>query len=152
MRYIYYRCRRVGAFILYRTHFLTCSRYVPSEGAVAFILKTRSAAIRDNDNILAVIKSTDVSHNGRSQGLVAPNVKAQAILHQSLLRKAGLFPDQIKSVNSHPSFSEITDLSITALSKLMEQVRSPSEAGKLKLTSHFLFRYISRRSFGNPGH
>ena len=92
---------------------------------MAFILKTRSAAIRDNDNILAVIKSTDVSHNGRSQGLVAPNVKAQANLHRSLLRKAGLFPDQIKSVNGHSSFNEITDLSITALSKLMEQVKSP---------------------------
>ncbi|KAK0461978.1 uncharacterized protein EV420DRAFT_1665682 [Desarmillaria tabescens] len=85
--------------------------YVPSEGAVAFILKTRSAAIRDNDNILAVIKSTDVSHNGRSQGLVAPNVKAQTNLHQSLLRKAGLYPDQINFIEAHGTGTSLGDLS-----------------------------------------
>ncbi|KAK0230625.1 hypothetical protein IW262DRAFT_1262889 [Armillaria fumosa] len=85
--------------------------YVPSEGAVAYILKTRSAAIRDNDNILAVIKSTDVSHNGRSQGLVAPNVKAQINLHRSLLRKAGLFPDQINFIEAHGTGTSLGDLS-----------------------------------------
>ncbi|PBK69778.1 ketoacyl-synt-domain-containing protein [Armillaria solidipes] len=85
--------------------------YVPSEGAVAFILKTRSAAIRDNDNILAVIRSTDVSHNGRSQGLVAPNVKAQTNLHRSLLRKAGLFPDQINFIEAHGTGTSLGDLS-----------------------------------------
>ncbi|KAK0453799.1 hypothetical protein EV421DRAFT_1701579 [Armillaria borealis] len=85
--------------------------YVPSEGAVAFILKTRSAAIRDNDNILSVIKSTDVSHNGRSQGLVAPNVKAQTNLHRSLLRKAGLFPDQINFIEAHGTGTSLGDLS-----------------------------------------
>ncbi|KAK0491177.1 hypothetical protein IW261DRAFT_1324940 [Armillaria novae-zelandiae] len=85
--------------------------YVPSEGAVAFILKTRSAAVRDNDNILAVIKSTDVSHNGRSQGLVAPNVKAQINLHRSLLRKAGLFPNQINFIEAHGTGTSLGDLS-----------------------------------------
>ena len=37
-----------------------------------------SAAIHDSNNILAVVRSTDLRHDGRSQGLpVAPNVKAQ---------------------------------------------------------------------------
>ncbi|KAK0206705.1 hypothetical protein DFS33DRAFT_1420932, partial [Desarmillaria ectypa] len=85
--------------------------YVPSEGAVGVILKTRSAAIRDNDNILAAIKSTDVSHNGRSQGLVAPNIKAQTNLHQSLLRKAGLYPDQINFIEAHGTGTSLGDLS-----------------------------------------
>jgi len=31
------------------------TRYVPSEGAAGLILKTRSAAIRDGDNIIAVV-------------------------------------------------------------------------------------------------
>ncbi|KAG7449473.1 ketoacyl-synt-domain-containing protein [Guyanagaster necrorhizus] len=85
--------------------------YVPSEGAVAFVLKTHSAATRDKDNILAVIKSTDVSHNGRSQGLVAPNVKAQTNLHQSLLRKAGLHPDLINFIEAHGTGTSLGDLS-----------------------------------------
>ena len=74
------------------------TRYVPSEGAAGLILKTRSAAIRDGDNILAVVRSTDVKHDGRSQGLVAPNVKAQIAMQLSLLEKANLDPAEIEYV------------------------------------------------------
>ena len=74
------------------------ARYVPSEGAAGLILKTKSAAIRDGDNILAVIRSTDVKHDGRSQGLVAPNVKAQIAMQIALLEKANLAPAEIEYV------------------------------------------------------
>ena len=74
------------------------TRYVPSEGAAGLILKTKSAAIRDGDNILAVVRSTDVKHDGRSQGLVAPNVKAQIAMQISLLEKANLAPAEIEYV------------------------------------------------------
>ncbi|KAJ7629735.1 hypothetical protein DFH06DRAFT_1225283 [Mycena polygramma] len=84
--------------------------YVPSEGAVAFVLKTRSAANRDRDMILAIIKATEVSHNGRSQGLVAPNVKSQAALHRSLLGKAHLDPSLINFVEAHGTGTSLGDL------------------------------------------
>jgi acyl transferase domain-containing protein len=83
-------------FFLSGTSYSVGSRYVPSEGAVAFVLKTRRAAQRDKDRILATIKASEVSHNGRSQGLVAPNVKSQAALHRSVLEKARLDPALIK--------------------------------------------------------
>lgn len=70
--------------------------YTPSEGAVAFILKTRAAALRDGDRVIGVIKATTVQHNGRSQGLVAPNVKAQISLQQNLLKKSALSPSDIQ--------------------------------------------------------
>ncbi|KAK0482062.1 hypothetical protein EDD18DRAFT_1362674 [Armillaria luteobubalina] len=109
--------------------------YVPSEGAVAYILKTRSAAIRDNDKILAVIKSTDVSHNGRSQGLVAPNVKAQTNLHRSLLRKAELFPDQINFIEAHGTGTSLGDLSeIQGINNAYTSTR-PRPAGSLIISA-----------------
>jgi acyl transferase domain-containing protein len=74
------------------------TRYVPSEGAAGLILKTKSAAIRDGDNILAVVRSADVKHDGRSQGLVAPNVKAQIAMQISLLEKANPPPAEIEYV------------------------------------------------------
>ncbi|KAF6747507.1 thiolase-like protein [Ephemerocybe angulata] len=43
--------------------------YVPSEGAAAVVLKTKRAALRDGDKILAVVKSTSTMHDGRSQAL-----------------------------------------------------------------------------------
>ncbi|KAJ7734826.1 hypothetical protein B0H16DRAFT_151160 [Mycena metata] len=84
--------------------------YVPSEGAVAFILKTRSAAERDNDRIFATIKATEVAHNGRSQGLAAPNVKSQAALHRSILKKARLDPGDVNFIETHGTGTSLGDL------------------------------------------
>ncbi|CAA7264466.1 unnamed protein product [Cyclocybe aegerita] len=84
--------------------------YVPSEGALALVLKTMNAAIRDGDNILAVVKSTDVVHGGRSQGLVAPNLNAQITLQRSLLAKAGLDPAQIDFLETHGTGTALGDM------------------------------------------
>ena len=83
-------------------------RYVPLEGATGLILKTRSAAICDGDNIPAVIRSTDVKHDGRSQGLVALNVKAQI----ALLEKATLAPAEIE-------FTTVTSTGFMAKSQIL---------------------------------
>jgi acyl transferase domain-containing protein len=74
------------------------SRYALLEGAAGLILKTKSAAVHDGNNILAVIRSTDVKHDGRLQGLVASNVKAQIAMQISLLEKANLAPAEIEYV------------------------------------------------------
>ena len=71
---------------------------MPSEGVVAFILKTRSAASRDGDSVLAVVKSTDTKHGGKSQGPSSPNVNTQIALQESLLEKASLNPSEIEYV------------------------------------------------------
>jgi acyl transferase domain-containing protein len=70
--------------------------FVPSEGAVALILKTREAAVRNHDHILGIVKSTDIQHDGRTQGLIAPNINAQVSLQRSLLREAELQPSDIE--------------------------------------------------------
>ncbi|KAJ7096818.1 hypothetical protein C8R44DRAFT_989127 [Mycena epipterygia] len=84
--------------------------YVPSEGAVAFILKTRTAAIRDKDCILATIKGTEVLHNGRSQGLAAPNMKSQVALHRALLHKAKFDPAHVDFIEAHGTGTSLGDL------------------------------------------
>lgn len=75
--------------------------YVPSEGAMAFIVKSKRAALRDGDRIIGVVKSTSVQHNGRSQGLVAPNSKAQVKLQQTALRAAGIAAKDIDFIENH---------------------------------------------------
>lgn len=89
--------RRVRAPVLCRSEASHSShRYVPSEGAAAVVLKTKRAALRDGDKIVAVVKSTSTMHDGRSQGLVAPNVKAQIAMQKALLRQAELEPSQLE--------------------------------------------------------
>ena len=73
---------------LYNSFSNSCTRYFLLEGAAGLILETQSAAICDGDIILAVIRSTEVNHNGRSQGLVAPNVKAQIAMQILLFEKS----------------------------------------------------------------
>ena len=75
---------------------------MPSEGVVAFILKTRSAASRDGDTVLALVKSTDTKHGGRSQGPSSPNVNTQIALQESLLEKASLKPSDFEYVYIFP--------------------------------------------------
>ncbi|KAI5117731.1 hypothetical protein M0805_002076 [Coniferiporia weirii] len=84
--------------------------YVPSEGAVAFIVKSRRAALRDGDNILGVVRSTAVRHNGRSQGLVAPNSKAQAALTRGVLARAGIEPRDVDFVENHGTGTILGDM------------------------------------------
>jgi acyl transferase domain-containing protein len=72
--------------------------YAASEGVISLIVKTESAALRDGDKILGLIKATDTMHNGRTQGLIAPSAQAQARLQRSLLRLANLEPAEIEYV------------------------------------------------------
>ncbi|KAF8180341.1 hypothetical protein K438DRAFT_1725600 [Mycena galopus ATCC 62051] len=84
--------------------------YVPAEGAVTLILKTKRAALRDGDIILAAVKTTDTNHNGRSQGLVAPNSAAQAALQCSLLAAASMSPSDIDFIETHGTGTSLGDL------------------------------------------
>ncbi|KAJ3510158.1 hypothetical protein NMY22_g16056 [Coprinellus aureogranulatus] len=88
----------------------THSCYVPSEGAAAVVLKTKRAALRDGDRIIAVVKSTSTMHDGRSQGLVAPNVKAQISMQKALLRQAELEPAQLDFIEAHGTGTSLGDL------------------------------------------
>ncbi|THU96792.1 ketoacyl-synt-domain-containing protein [Dendrothele bispora CBS 962.96] len=102
--------------------------YSPSEGVVALVLKTRSAAIRDQDNILGFIKATDVQHNGRTQGLIAPSTKAQSNLQNSLLKKAALEPSDIDFIETHGTGTKIGDLmEIQGINDVFRSTHSPEQ-------------------------
>ncbi|CAA7264464.1 unnamed protein product [Cyclocybe aegerita] len=102
--------------------------YVPSEGAAGLILKTKSAALRDGDRILGVIRATDVKHDGRSQGLVAPNVKAQIAMQIALLEKAQLSPSQIDFIEAHGTGTTLGDLiEIQGINEVFKSSHSPEQ-------------------------
>ncbi|EIN06933.1 polyketide synthetase [Punctularia strigosozonata HHB-11173 SS5] len=110
--------------------------YVPSEGAVSLILKTRSAAVRDGDTILGVIKSTAVQHNGRTQGLIAPSAKSQVTLQRNVLSKAGLQPSDLHLVEAHGTGTRLGDIiEIQAINEVFagsHELRSPLIVGAAK--------------------
>ena len=83
--------------------------YVIGEGCGAVVLKRLSDAIRDGDNILAVIKGSAVNHNGLSYKLTAYNGLSQQALLRKALDDAGAAPQDVGFVEANGTGSYLGD-------------------------------------------
>jgi polyketide synthase 13 len=75
--------------------------YARSEGGGMLLLKRVDDARRDGDQILAVIAGSAVNHDGRSNGLLAPNPDAQADVLRRAYRDAGIDPRTVDYIEAH---------------------------------------------------
>ncbi|BBZ02220.1 polyketide synthase [Mycolicibacterium chitae] len=75
--------------------------YARSEGAGMLVLKRVADARRDGDEILAVIAGSAVNHDGRSNGLLAPNPDAQAEVLRKAYKDAGVDPRTVDYIEAH---------------------------------------------------
>lgn len=87
----------------------TANGYGRGEGAGAIILKNLSQAIHDGDHIMAVIKGSAVAHNGRNNGIMAPNAKAQQLVAQKALHAADIDPHTVRYVEAHATSTALGD-------------------------------------------
>lgn len=83
--------------------------YVRGEGCGVVVLKKLSDALRDGDNILAVIKGSATNQDGRSSGLTAPNGSAQRQVLAEALQVAGLKAEQVSYVEAHGTGTSLGD-------------------------------------------
>ncbi len=75
--------------------------YARSEGGGMLILKRVSDARRDGDEIIAVIAGSAVNHDGRSNGMLAPNPDAQAAVLRKAYKDAGINPRDVDYIEAH---------------------------------------------------
>ncbi|WP_372516384.1 polyketide synthase Pks13 [Mycobacterium shinjukuense] len=75
--------------------------YTRSEGGGMVVLKRVDDARRDGDQILAVIAGSAVNHDGRSNGLIAPNQDAQAEVLRRAYKDAGIDPRTVDYIEAH---------------------------------------------------
>ena len=75
--------------------------YVRSEGAGVVLLKPLSRAQADGDAIYALIHGTAVNSDGRSNGMVAPNARAQIACVREAFARAGIDPAATQYVEAH---------------------------------------------------
>ena len=95
--------------------------YVPGEGVGAILLKPLENALRDGDQIYAVIKSSTVNHGGKTNGYTVPNPNAQAELILNALKKANINPRTLSYVETHGTGTALGDpIEIAGLSKAFE--------------------------------
>ncbi|MGN4848975.1 amino acid adenylation domain-containing protein [Bacillus cereus group sp. MYBK134-1] len=83
--------------------------YVRGEGAGVVLLKPLRQALKDGDNIQAVIKGSFENHGGRTNSLTAPSPNAQADLIEEAYRKARIDPSTVTYVETHGSGTSLGD-------------------------------------------
>lgn len=79
------------------------------EGVAAVILKPLNRALRDGDNIYAVIKGTAANQDGNCIGITAPNAQAQRDVIITALEDAGIDAQTISYIEAHGTGTELGD-------------------------------------------
>ena len=113
--------------------------YVRGEGCGMVVLKRLSDALADGDRILAVIRGSAVNHDGRSNGLSAPNGPAQEAVIRAALADAGLAPGDIGYVEAHGTGTRLGDpIEIEALRAVLlrRPLAGPAAGGRLGQDEH----------------
>jgi len=75
--------------------------FVPGEGVGVVVMKRLQDALRDGDHIYGVIAGSGINQNGSSNGLIAPNARAQERLERSVYDRFKINPEMIQVVEAH---------------------------------------------------
>lgn len=79
------------------------------EGSAAILLKPLSKALRDRDQIYAVIKGSAMNQDGHSAGITAPNADAQERVLTKAWANAGIHPETISFIEAHGTGTRVGD-------------------------------------------
>ncbi|MCV7198849.1 type I polyketide synthase [Mycobacterium angelicum] len=80
------------------------------EGVAAVVLRRLDDAIAAGQPIYAVVKASAVNHDGRSNGVTAPNRRSQAELMRRTLRLAEVDAQQLDFVEAHGTGTVLGDM------------------------------------------
>nr|WP_175959405.1 SDR family NAD(P)-dependent oxidoreductase [Burkholderia pyrrocinia] len=94
--------------------------FVLGEGAGLVVVKRLSAALADRDRIYAVIRSSGINGDGKTNGITAPSADAQLVLQRRVHAAAGVSPDDIAYIETHGAGTQLGDpIELKALAGLM---------------------------------
>ncbi len=107
--------------------------FVPGEGVGVVMLKRLSDATRDGDPVHAVIRGWGINQDGRTNGITAPNPKAQTDLIKGVHDRFGIDPASIDLVECHGTGTALGDpIEVEGLTDAFEGVPA---GGNCALTS-----------------
>ncbi|KAB8261298.1 hypothetical protein BDV32DRAFT_148564 [Aspergillus pseudonomiae] len=83
--------------------------YCRGDGIGSIILKRLSDAQQDNDHILGLILGSATNHSSNAISITHPHAPTQADLYRSLLRQAGVRPQDVDLVEMHGTGTQAGD-------------------------------------------
>ncbi|WP_059014274.1 polyketide synthase Pks13 [Mycobacterium sp. M26] len=106
--------------------------YARSEGGGMLVLKRLADARRDGDEILAVIAGGAINHDGRSNGMLAPNPDAQAEVLRKAYKDAGINPRSVDYIEAHGTGTILGDpIEADALGRVVGRGRAADQPALL---------------------
>jgi polyketide synthase 13 len=106
--------------------------YARSEGGGMLVLKRMEDARRDGDEILAVIAGSAINHDGRSNGMLAPNPDAQADVLRRAYHDAGINPRTVDYIEAHGTGTILGDpIEADALGRVVGRGRADDQPALL---------------------
>ncbi|MDP9362225.1 MAG: type I polyketide synthase, partial [Acidobacteriota bacterium] len=106
------------------------------EGCAVVVLKRLSDALRDRDNILALIRGSAVNHGGMSGGMTVPSGPAQEKVIRNALSAAHVTAEEIDYIESHGTGTPLGDpIELQALETVFGGGRAagrPLQVGSVK--------------------
>ncbi|KAI4704831.1 Type I Iterative PKS [Alternaria sp. Ai002NY15] len=108
--------------------------YGRGEGAAVVVLKRFRDAIRDGDNVIALLKGSAVAQDGKTNGIMAPNAKSQELVARQALKQANVDPATVEYVEAHATSTPLGDpTEVSAISAVYGVSRSkPVNVGSVK--------------------
>lgn len=83
--------------------------YVPGEGIAALLLKPLKQALKDNDQIHAVIKGSAINHGGYTPSVTAPSVNQETQVILKAWDDAKIDPHTISYIEAHGTGTKLGD-------------------------------------------
>lgn len=118
-----------------KTFDASANGYVRGEGCGMVVLKRLSDAVRDGDNIKAVIKGSATNQDGRSNGLTAPNGQSQEKVIKQALNAAKVDPSLVSYIEAHGTGTPLGDpIEVHAIQSVMKSAdrKAPCYIGSVK--------------------
>ncbi|OJD30788.1 6-methylsalicylic acid synthase [Diplodia corticola] len=110
--------------------------YARGEGGAVLVLKRLADAIADNDNVLAVLKGSALAQDGKTNGIMAPNAKAQELVARQALERSGVDPLTVNYIEAHATSTSLGDpTEVSAISAVYGKGRpadAPAHIGSIK--------------------
>jgi polyketide synthase PksN len=83
--------------------------FAPGEAAGVVVLKRLRDALQDGDHVHGVIAGSGINQDGKSNGLIAPNGRAQERLERSVYERFKINPETIQVVEAHATGTLLGD-------------------------------------------